>query len=365
MKIAVAMSGGVDSSVAAHILKARGHDVFGLTMKVWPCGSGDDVDPRVCCGPAAVRDAERVARTIGIPHYTVGLASRFEDVVVEHFVSEYARGRTPNPCARCNRLVKFDTLLAKARSLGASRLATGHHAVVRVDPASGLRSLARGTDRDKDQTYFLYGLTQLELAHVIMPVGEITKGEVREAAGRAGLHVADRPESQDACFVPRGDLESFLRERSPGALEPGPIVDLEGSVLGEHGGIALYTVGQRSGLGLSRPEPTYVVRIVARENTIVVGGEADLYSSRLAASGLTWVAGSPPGESFRAEAKIRYAAPPAACRVDLAGGEASVTFDEPLRAIAPGQAVVFYDGDTVLGGGTIESQPTLRIVRRR
>lgn len=363
MKIAVAMSGGVDSSVAAHILKARGHDVFGLTMKVWPCGRGDEGDPRVCCGPAAVRDAERVAGALAIRHYTIELARRFEDAVVEYFLSEYARGRTPNPCARCNRLVKFETLLNKARSLGARCLATGHHAVVRADPASGLSSLARGSDREKDQSYFLYGLAQSELSHAIMPVGEMTKDEVRAAAAQAGLHVAGRPESQDVCFVPGGDLEAFLRERRPDALEPGPIVDLDGTVLGEHGGIALYTVGQRSGLGLSRPSPAYVVRIVAEENTIVVGDEGDLYSSRLTARDLSWIAGRPPGRSFRAQAKIRYAGEPAACRVDLSEGEARVTFDEHRRAIAPGQAVVFYDGDTVLGGGTIESPPTLRTVR--
>jgi tRNA-specific 2-thiouridylase len=234
-------------------------------------------------------------------------------------------------------------------------LATGHHAVVQEDPASGRSSLTRGRDSDKDQSYFLYGLTQRELRQALMPVGEMTKDEVRAAASRAGLHVAARRESQDVCFLPGGELEEFLRERAPGALEPGPIVDLLGTVLGRHRGVALYTVGQRSGLGLSRPEPAYVVRIVAEERTIVVGGEADLYAERLTARDLNWIAGPPPGESFRASAKIRYAAPPAACSVDLAGDEATVSFDEPQRAIAPGQAVVFYDGDTALGGGTIES----------
>jgi tRNA-specific 2-thiouridylase len=354
MRIAVAMSGGVDSSVAAHVLKARGHDVLGLTMKVWRCGDGDEVDPRVCCGPAAVRDAERVARDLGIRHYTIGLAGAFENLVVEHFVSEYARGRTPNPCVRCNRLVKFDALLREALALGASHLATGHHAVVRRDPRSGLFSLRRGADRGKDQTYFLYGLGQSQLSRALTPVGELTKGEVRSIAEEAGLHVADRPESQDVCFIPGGDIEAFLRARRADALVPGPIVDLGGAVLGEHRGVALYTVGQRSGLGLARPRPTYVVRIIAEENTVVAGDERDLYSSRLTARDLTWIADRAPGGSFRAEAKIRYASPPAACTVSLAGDEATVIFDEPERAIAPGQAVVFYDGDVVLGGGTIE-----------
>ena len=365
MKIAVAMSGGVDSSVAAFILKAQGHDVFGLTMKVWPCDSDDEVDPRVCCGPAAVRDAERVSRTLGIRHYTIGLAAMFEETIIEHFVSEYARGRTPNPCVRCNRFVKFDTLLTKALALGASRLATGHHAIVREDPTSGLSSLVRGRDRDKDQTYFLCGLTQRQLSRVITPVGELTKDEVRATAERGGLHVADRPESQDVCFVPRGDIETFLRGRRPDALVPGPIVDFDGSVVGEHRGVALYTVGQRSGLGLSRPRPSYVVEVLAEENTIVVGGEGDLYSTHLTARDLTWIAGRAPGGSFRGEAKIRYAAPPAACSVAVAGDEAAVTFDERQRAIAPGQAVVFYDGDIVLGGGTIERRPTLRVTHHR
>jgi tRNA-specific 2-thiouridylase len=354
MRIAVAMSGGVDSSVAAHVLKADGHDVFGLTMRTWPCDGGEEVDPRICCGPAAVRDAERVAGELGIPHYVIGLARRFEDAIIEHFVSEYARGRTPNPCARCNQLVKFDALLERAIALGAGRLATGHHAIVRDDPMSGLRSLARGRDREKDQTYFLYAMTQRVLSRVLMPVGVLGKEAVRSVAGRAGLSVADRPESQDTCFVPRGDIEAFLRERAPEALVPGPIVDLGGRVLGEHRGIPLYTVGQRSGLGLSRPSPTYVVRVVPEGNSIVVGDEENLYASSLTARDLHWIAGHPPGESFRAEAKIRYAAPPAGCSVAVAGSESVVTFDDPQRAIAPGQAVVFYDGDTVLGGGTIE-----------
>jgi tRNA-specific 2-thiouridylase len=354
MRVAVAMSGGVDSSVAAYLLKARGHDVLGLTMKIRHPGDGDDVDPRVCSGPAALRDAERVARDLGIPHYAVELADTFERVVVDHFASEYARGRTPNPCARCNRLVKFDALLTKAVALGASRLATGHHAVVREDPASGLFSLHRGVDRDKDQSYFLYALGQSQLSRVVTPVGELTKREVRSIARESALHVADRPESQDVCFVPGGGVEPFLRARRPEALVPGPIVDADGAVVGEHRGVGLYTVGQRSGLGLSRSRPTYVLRILAEENTIVVGDEQDLYARHLTARGLSWIAGRTPVGTFRAEAKIRYASQPAGCTVRLEGDEAAVTFDEPERAVAPGQAVVFYEGDAVLGGGTIE-----------
>jgi tRNA-specific 2-thiouridylase len=359
MRVAVAMSGGVDSSVAAYVLKAEGHDVFGLTMRL---GSwGDPSDPHLRCGPAAIRDAERVARELGIEHHTVGVEARFERDVVGPFVSEYARGRTPNPCARCNRLIKFGALLSEAVSMGARRFATGHHAVVHGDTFGGSWSLLRARDSRKDQTYFLYGMTQLQLSRVLMPVGELAKEDVRETAREAGLHVAERPESQDVCFLPGGDAAALLRKRCPSAVAPGPIVDLEGSVVGEHRGIALYTIGQRSGLGLSRPAPAYVVRIVPDANTLVVGGEEDLYAPGLAAGDLSWVAGRPPGARFRAVAKIRYAAPPAPCSVDLAEDEAVVSFDEPQRAVAPGQAVVFYDGDRVLGGGTILAQRPLAV----
>ncbi len=352
MKIAVAMSGGVDSSVAALILEGQGHDVFGLTMRIWPCGEGEEVDPKVCCGPGAVADARRVASHLGIRHYVIDMRDIFRETIVDHFLSEYARGRTPNPCVRCNRLVKFEALLSKARAVGATHLATGHHAVIEASPDGG-HALRAGRDRAKDQSYFLYALTQEQLASVVMPVGTLTKGEVRDRARSAGLHIAERPESQDVCFAPRGGIAGFLSERLPGAVRPGPIVDLEGSVLGRHRGVPLYTVGQRSGLGLARPRPTYVVRIDAETNTIVVGDDADLLATSLSACDLTWIAGRPPGADFRAAAQIRSAAPPAPAAVSLSDGEARVTFDAPQRAVAPGQAVVFYDGDRVLGGGTI------------
>jgi tRNA-specific 2-thiouridylase len=365
MRVAVAMSGGVDSSVAAHILKARGHDVFGLTMKTWPCGNDAEVDPRVCCGPAAARDAERVAHELGIRHYTIGLERRFEEAIVEHFVAEYARGRTPNPCARCNSLVKFGALLPAALSLGADRLATGHHAVVQEDPSTGTFALLRSRDRLKDQTYFLYALTQRQLSRALMPVGELRKEKVRAIARTARLHVAERPESQDVCFIPRGDVAAFLRERCPSAVRPGPIIDRDGAVLGEHRGIGLYTVGQRSGLGLSRSRPSYVLRIAADENAVVVGDERDLMSQALVATDLSWIAGSPPGDAFRAAAKIRYAATPAPCTVTVGADESTVSFDEPQRALAPGQAVVLYAGDAVLGGGTIVRRAVLPAARGR
>ncbi len=356
MKIAVAMSGGVDSSVAAHILAGEGHEVFGLTMKIWACAADAPIDPRVCCGPAAIEDAGRVARELGIPHYVVGMRGIFEERIVEHFISEYARGRTPNPCVRCNRLVKFESLLTKALSLGASHLATGHHAVIRKADSGTGHVLERARDSAKDQSYFLYSMNQEQLARVLMPVGGLGKEEVRARARRAGLHVAERPESQDTCFVPRGDIASFVAARLPEAVAPGPIEDLDGKVLGSHRGLALYTVGQRSGLGLARPRPTYVVRIDPGRNVLVVGEDEDLYASRLVADELSWIAGPPPAREFTAEAKIRYAAQSAPCVVRVEGNEARVTFAEPQRAIAPGQAVVLYDGRTVLGGGTIASE---------
>lgn len=355
MKIAVAMSGGVDSSVAAHLMKSRGHDVVGLTMDIWSCRDLAQVDPSACCGPEALRDAARVAETLRIRHYVVDMRRDFQDRVIGPSVSEYASGRTPNPCILCNRYVKFGPLLAKAAAVGATHLATGHHAVVAPSSGSGRFTLMRAKDRAKDQTYFLYAMTQEELGRVLMPVGELTKDDVRQLARDAGLHVAERAESQDLCFVPRGDLASFLAPLVPAALRPGPIEDLAGTVVGEHVGIALYTVGQRGGLGLSRPCATYVVRIDAARNTLVVGGEDDLRARGLIADELTWIAGSAPGRTFRAQAKIRYASPPAACEVEIAGARARVTFDAPERAVAPGQAVVFYDGESVLGGGTISA----------
>ena len=355
MRIAVALSGGVDSSVAALVLREQGHDVLGVTMDAW---SDSDVDgrgsvPGLSGCRAAVSDARRVAEALGIPHRVLPVRQAFERDVVGHFAFEYASGRTPNPCIRCNTLIKFGELLAAARALGVDRLATGHHALVRETP--GGRVLARAVDKAKDQTYFLFRLTRSELENVEMPVGNLPKARVREMARGAGLDTAERPESQDVCFIAGGGVERFLRERAPAAVEAGPIVDARGRTVGGHRGVGLYTVGQRSGLGLSRPRPTYVVRIDAEANAIVVGDEEDLYAKALTARDLSWVAGDAPGDVFRAQGKIRYAAPAAPCTVHLSGAEARVDFDEPQRAVAPGQAVVLYDGDVVLGGGTIET----------
>jgi len=349
------MSGGVDSSVAAHILKEQGHEVIGLTMKIWPCGTDDGGDGRKCCDPGSIRDAARVADELGIRHYELGMRGAFEAAVVTEFLTEYAAGRTPNPCVTCNRLIKFDPFLEKAAALGATHVATGHHAVIARDDSSGAHLLKRGADRSKDQSYFLYVLTQKQLPHVLMPVGGMTKADVRATARVAGLSVSERVESQDVCFVPEGDIEVFFRLMRPEALRAGPIETLDGEVLGEHRGIALYTIGQRSGLGLSRPRPTYVVRIDAARNAVVVGDDEDLYSSELTASGLNWVVGGPPAREFRSEARIRYGASPRMCTAFLEGDGLRLVFDEPQRAIAPGQSAVLYNGDTVLGGGVIDA----------
>jgi tRNA-specific 2-thiouridylase len=356
MRIAVAMSGGVDSSVAAHILKEQGHEVIGLTMKVWPCGTDDGGGGRTCCDPDSVRAAARVADELGVRHYELGMRGAFESAVVSEFITEYAAGRTPNPCVTCNRLIKFDPFLEKAAGLGATHLATGHHAVVARDDPAGPVALKMARDRSKDQSYFLYVLTQKQLARVLMPVGGLTKEEVRGVARAAGLSVSDRPESQDVCFVPDGDVEAFFRLMKPEAMRPGPIEDRDGNVLGEHRGIALYTIGQRGGLGLSRPRPTYVLHLDAARNAVIVGDDEELYSFELTASDLNWIAGAPPAAEFRSEAKIRYAADPAPCVAAVNGRRLTLRFDEPQRAIAPGQSVVLYDGDVVLGGGVIEGR---------
>jgi len=346
------MSGGVDSSVAAHILKEQGHEVVGLTMKIWPCGTDVGAGGRTCCDPDSIASAERVAEELGIRHYKLGMRGAFERSVVREFLVEYASGRTPNPCVTCNRLIKFDPFLEKAAATGATHLATGHHAVIERSGDGSL--LRRGKDPSKDQSYFLYVLTQRQLDRVLMPVGAMTKDEVREVARSAGLSVAERAESQDVCFVRDGDVAAFFRLMMPEAMRPGPIEDVDGNVIGEHAGIAMYTVGQRSGLGLSRPRPTYVVRKDAARNAIVVGDDDKLFSSELTASGLNWISGSPPAPSFRTTAKVRYAAEPEPCEVDVSGDSLRLVFDEPQRAIAPGQSVVLYDRDVVQGGGVID-----------
>jgi tRNA-uridine 2-sulfurtransferase len=345
------MSGGVDSAVAAHVLKLEGHEVFGLTADI---GTAEFTGERNGSSRSPVRAARRAAEELAIPLHVVDAREPFRSHVLDYFLREYASGRTPNPCVVCNAFVKFGCLVREAESLGARFLATGHHAVVEKSESGTDFCLRSGADHAKDQSYFLYALAQPVLSRVLTPVGRMTKAEVRALAREAGLSAAEREESQDVCFAPRGDLGVLFARALPEAVQPGPIEDLDGRVLGRHGGIARYTVGQRSGLGLSRPRPTYVVDIDAVRNVVIVGNDEDLFSSELEASHVNWIAGPPPTGNFRCEAKVRYAAAPRSCAVTASGDVIRVMFDAPQRAIAPGQSVVLYDGDIVLGGGRIK-----------
>ena len=356
MRIVVAMSGGVDSSVAAALLKAQGHDVVGVSMQLYDQRDGSEAFG-TCCTIDDLHDARRVAAAIGIPHYILNLERQFEETVVRNFVGEYAAGRTPLPCAHCNSDLKFSTLLDRATGFDASVVATGHYARVEQRP-DGRWILRRGTDPSKDQSYFLFSLTQPQLAQAMFPVGALQKSEVRATALSLGLTVADKPDSQEICFVPSGDYAAFVERRAPGVVEAGPIVDAEGHQLGSHGGIHRFTVGQRKGLGISAPAPLYVLRLEPASGTVVVGERAALDRGTLTAAGVNWVCMPAPQEWTPVTAQIRHHHTAASGRVRaLDGGRAELVFDEPQSAITPGQAVVFYDGDVVVGGGWIESDP--------
>jgi tRNA-uridine 2-sulfurtransferase len=351
IRVAVAMSGGVDSSVAAARLLSQGYDVFGVTMQLWPCRGDDPMRANACCGAASLERARAVAGKLGIPHYVVNYEAAFEADVIDDFCAEYGRGRTPNPCVRCNTYLKFDRLLRRVREMGADLLATGHYARIGGDAAE--RQLRRARDAAKDQTYFLYTLGQPELNQLVFPVGEMTKPEVRALAAELNLPASAAPESQDICFAVGGDYQDFIAARLE--LIPGEIVDTAGKLLGRHRGLPLYTVGQRQGLGIAAAERLYVVALDAAANRLVVGGEPELLKDCLVATELAWVSGGPPGPGTEVTARIRYRAPDMPVSLAVEDGRADVRFALPQRAVAPGQAVVFYAGDRVLGGGIIES----------
>ncbi len=349
MTVAVAMSGGVDSSVAAALLVQRGFRVIGLTMKLFCYGDGDHA--RSCCSLDSVAAARQAAQALGIPHYVVDCQREFSRQVVDRFVSEYAAGRTPNPCVACNRMIKFGLLLDKARGLGCRYLATGHYA--RIVKRRGMPVLARGIDARKDQSYFLWPLSRGTLAQVLFPLGGLSKQEVRAQARSLGLISAERPESQEICFVQHGSYADFLEQRVTPA--PGDIVDRDGNALGKHKGIIRYTVGQREGLGIALGRPQYVLRIDAQRNRIVVGDDHLLRSSDCAVSGVNWILPRPQ-RAVGALVKIRHQHKGAAAMVKpLPGDRAVIAFAEPQRAVTPGQSAVFYQGDLVLGGGNIGS----------
>jgi len=352
-RVLAAMSGGVDSSVAAALLLEQGYEVIGVTMQLWPKDLPIHHDGG-CCSLSAVEDARRVARILGIPYYVLNFQDLFTREVIDPFTREYLRGRTPNPCIWCNDRVKFGALLEKARELDAQYVATGHYAQVAYDPQRGRYLLKKAVDGAKDQTYALYGLTQAQLAHVLFPLGGYTKEEVRAMARERGLPVASKGESQDICFIPDRDLKGFLERRAPGAARPGPIVNRKGERLGTHQGAIRYTVGQRKGLGIAAGEPLYVLEVDAARNRLVVGTREELYGHALEVEALNWVAVPGLEGPVEAQAKIRYRAPEAPVLIEpLTADRARVRFREPQRAITPGQAIVFYQEDRVLGGGVI------------
>ena len=352
-RVVVAMSGGVDSSVAALLLHRAGWDVVGVTLKLYSLDETElPAGHQGCCTLDDAEDARSVCRRLGIPHYALNMEREFHNQVMDYFVSEYRSGRTPHPCIARNDRIKFSRLMSRADALGAQYVATGHYARIARTPDGA--TLRKGVDASKDQSYVLFGMTQAQLSRTLLPVGGYHKNEIRDMALDAGLVTADKPDSQDICFIPLGDYREFLRQRAEGA--PGEVVDLEGRVLGTHQGIEYYTVGQRRGLG-SLPyseEPRYVLRLDAAGNRVVVGPESALYAGEAWLSGVNFISGSPPDDGAPVSVKIRYKATEAPATLHPRPGGALLRFRDPQRAVSPGQAAVFYDGDTLLGGGIIE-----------
>jgi len=349
--VMIAMSGGVDSSVAAAVLKEQGYNVVGVTMLLWP----EDVPgaEEGCCGSVHLADARAVCRELGIRHYTLDLQKEFMSDVVQPFVETYMQGRTPNPCILCNEHLKFRHLLGKARAVGADKLATGHYARVLGE---GPFQLARGQDNTKDQTYFLFPVGQDVLSQLLLPLGDMTKRDVRKKAEELNLQVQAKPESQEICFVPPGGLRDFIRDKADGLPGPGEVIGTDGRKLGTHEGACFYTVGQRRGLGIASAEPMYVVRIDAETNTVLLGSREEAEFQGLEAENCIWIMGEAPEASFRAGIQIRHRHNPAPGTVTVSEKDKiQVDFDEPQHGVAPGQAVVVYDGDVVVGGGWIVS----------
>jgi tRNA-specific 2-thiouridylase len=351
-RIVIAMSGGVDSSVAAALLAEQGYEVIGITLDMMPRGAAVDSGFSTRSGATGIADAARVCEHLGIAHHVVDVRDPFERLIIREFVEEYVRGRTPNPCIRCNQDIKFQTLRDKARELGARWLATGHYA--RIGRVDATYHLLRGVDRDKDQSYFLYTLTQDQMACTLFPNGDRTKAQVRAKAAELGLAAAEGPESQDACFVSEGGYARLIAQYSPSPEQPGDIVHIDGAVLGRHQGISRYTIGQRRGLGIAWSEPLYAVAIDPGENRVVVGPDEALWGKEFAIEGANFAPDVPERAQVDSTCRVRRNMADATARlVRLGPDTAQARFDEPVRAITPGQAAVFYDGERVLGGGKI------------
>ena len=355
-KVMLGMSGGVDSSVAAAILLQQGYEVIGVTLQIW-----QDADEETkkseggCCSLSAVDDARRVANKLGIPYYVLNFKEIFNKTVIEYFKEEYFKGRTPNPCIACNRHVKWQAMLDKAVSMGIDYIATGHYAKVEHDAVSDRYILKKSVTDKKDQTYALYNLTQEQLSRTLMPVGDYSKERIREIAKELGLGVASKPDSQEICFISDNDYGKFLSENTGRKIVPGKFVDTKGNVLGTHKGIVHYTVGQRKGLGIAFGKPMFVVALDVENNRVILGDNEEVFSDSLTASDLNFISIEKPADGMRVNAKIRYSAKEAPATIRIIDGQkVSVEFDEPQRAITPGQSVVFYNGDTVVGGGTID-----------
>ena len=354
-KVLVAMSGGVDSSAAAMLLQQQGYDVTGATLRMF---SNEDLgleQDSACCSLSDVEDAKLVAHKLGIPHYVFNFSPCFRRCVIDRFISEYEAGRTPNPCVDCNKHIKFGELLDRARLMDCKYLATGHYARIIFDADRNRWLLARGDDHAKDQSYMLFNLTQQQLAHILLPLADITKPEIRRMSENRGLITAHKPDSQEICFIPDHDYAKYIRENTDAELPPGNFVDLDGNILGKHLGITHYTVGQRKGLNLSMGKPVFVVEIRPETNEVVIGDSKDVFSDHLTCDHVNWMSvDGLHGETMKVTAKIRYSHKGAPCEIREIGPDlVEVQFEEPQRAITPGQAVVFYDGDYVVGGGVI------------